>query len=83
MAQAYPAKALAARVEGWAVLRCARREDGRLVGCVVRSESPIGYGFGTAALTLAPSLAGPGCADHADHIVRPDENVPVKFRLPT
>jgi TonB family protein len=70
MALVYPKKAMREHVHGQATLNCAQRWDGRLDHCVVKSESPRGYGFAQAALRLAAQLrtASPlrrdiGCAD--------------------
>jgi periplasmic protein TonB len=49
----YPRGALNNAIEGVARLRCAVRDD-RGVTCVLESEDPPGYGFGAAALKLAP-----------------------------
>lgn len=47
--QAFPDRALAAKVAGDVVLDCGVRADGRLSDCDVRRETPPGYGFGQAA----------------------------------
>jgi hypothetical protein len=83
LAMAYPGRAQKEHVDGWAVLRCAERADGRLVGCVVRSEGPFGFGFGAAALTLAPRIDLGGCADDPDRVIRHGVEVPVHFRSPS
>ena len=51
---AYPNRAMDRRVSGQAVLDCGVGLDGRLSACSVADERPGGYGFGKAALTLAP-----------------------------
>jgi TonB family protein len=50
---AYPALAKRGGVKGEAVLACTLDADGWLRACRVASETPVGYGFGPAALTLA------------------------------
>ncbi len=54
MEDAYPPKALAGGVEGWARLLCRAAATGRLVGCVVEREAPADEAFGAAALQLTP-----------------------------
>ncbi|MGE5502468.1 MAG: TonB family protein [Ignavibacteriales bacterium] len=53
-ARAYPIQARKARVNGAARITCDVAADQRLTGCAVSWESPLGYGFGDAALSLAP-----------------------------
>ena len=53
IAAAYPAAARRQRISGQAELDCALDRDGRLAGCKVAEETPAGYGFGPAALSLA------------------------------
>lgn len=48
----YPREAFAADVEGVVELDCLVELDGRLT-CAVASESPLGWGFGEAALALS------------------------------
>lgn len=54
MERFYPSKAKEQFVSGRAVITCDVDADGRLIGCVVMRESPEGYGFGDAALSLSP-----------------------------
>jgi TonB family protein len=82
MAEVYPARAHRERLNGWAVLRCAQTASGRVENCEVRSESAPGYGFGAAALRLAPTLGGGGCSDEPDRIVWRAVEFPIYFRLP-
>ena len=49
----FPRQALARNVAGQVDLRCRVRETGALAECVVSDESPAGWGFGTAAASLA------------------------------
>ncbi len=53
IAAAWPANVPARARQAEVVLRCAVDRWGRLRQCGVRSESPPGMGFGTAALSLA------------------------------
>jgi hypothetical protein len=49
----YPASARASGIEGLALLHCHENEHLRLTDCTLSGESPTGFGFGEAALTLA------------------------------
>ncbi len=51
----YPAAALEAGVEGSATLFCIAEITGRVRDCEVELETPIGLGFGEAALAAAPT----------------------------
>ncbi len=61
----FPARAKAAGLStGRARLDCVADRDGRMTGCAVLSEDPVGMGFGEAALTLAATMAiAPRTAD--------------------
>ena len=52
----YPSEAMMRRVEGSTRITCNVSVTGQLVGCVVQSETPSGYGFGAAAIRLASTL---------------------------
>jgi TonB family protein len=52
MDAAYPQAAEKAGVEGSVVIDCAVMPTGQLVRCVIISESPVGYGFGAAAVAV-------------------------------
>jgi TonB family protein len=56
MAWAYPKRAQREEVGGKAVLHCVVAPDGGLTHCQVASEAPADYGFGAAALALAPQF---------------------------
>lgn len=58
-AAAYPEKAKAAKGSGAVNMRCTFRDEGRIGGCVVMTESPQGMGFGPAARSLAEHFVGP------------------------
>ncbi len=53
-ARFYPDSALRREVGGLAMLSCTVSAAGTLGGCQVVSETPVGEGFGRAALRLAP-----------------------------
>jgi periplasmic protein TonB len=49
---AFPQQAADTGVSGDAVLRCRANAVGRLADCTVKEETPAGYGFGKAAMSL-------------------------------
>jgi hypothetical protein len=53
-ADAYPAAAVGAQVEGAVKLKCKVHLDGSLFDCAPVTETPEGWGFGQASLTLVP-----------------------------
>jgi len=52
----YPVRALSDQVEGGAIITCTVSEQGALASCRVAREVPTGYGFGQAAIDLAPDF---------------------------
>jgi TonB family protein len=54
IARVYPDRATRAFIWGQVVLQCTVAADGALQGCSVASEGPSDWGFGAAALALAP-----------------------------
>ena len=54
VAQVYPAKAMQMGVSGAAVIQCRVVPSGNLADCSIAAEKPANYGFGEAALALAP-----------------------------
>jgi protein TonB len=78
----YPPAALARHVSGRASLACQVAPSGRLDGCSLVAEDPPGFGFGEAALRMAPlwrlrPLGGSDRPGDAARIV-----VPVRFAPP-
>ena len=55
--KAIPARALTAGVEGHVRMNCVVSESGRLSRCHPLSESPGGFGFADAAVTMAPKFS--------------------------
>jgi len=53
----YPFPAMASETIGAAVVSCTARSDGSLASCQLVCESPVGWGFGKAVLSVAPSFA--------------------------
>ena len=49
-------RALSDQVEGGAIITCTVSEQGALASCRVAREVPTGYGFGQAAIDLAPDF---------------------------
>jgi TonB family protein len=54
MARVYPPRAAREGLSGTSRVHCAVEASGILSGCVVVSQSPIGFGFGEAELRLIP-----------------------------
>lgn len=52
----WPPGALARKQSGEVTLSCTIRESGRPRRCVIVSESPVGAGFGAAALRMSPDF---------------------------
>jgi TonB family protein len=59
VAEAYPAKARAKRIGGYATLNCTFTKTGTLKACQSLRDEPIGYGFAKAARGLATKFVGP------------------------
>jgi TonB family protein len=71
----YPLVARALNLPGRATLSCTAGADGAVRGCKVVGEDPPNWGFGDAALALAPAMnAGQGAADRLVQI-------PIGFQL--
>ena len=81
MSRDYPERARRLGVEGSALLSCTMTPDRGLKACSLLSEQPPGYGFGEAALRMAPLVKIRDAADKASagRIVR----VPIRFKLPS
>lgn len=72
----YPEAAIVGGVEGEATLHCRRLPDGALGDCSVAAESPAGFGFGKAALAVAPALRmSPDCKPKT-------VTLPIHFSMP-
>jgi hypothetical protein len=81
MWDSFPVKALQFGVAGAAVIHCGVGLQGELFDCEVVRESPPGFGFGEAALKLAPEfLMTAGVPDKDGH--RPSVNIPVSWGKP-
>jgi TonB family protein len=81
LARAYPPLALFLELEGVARIRCRVNVDGRLEGCSVTDEAPLGIGFGTAAGILSRQFRmKPATLDGAP-VAGGMVEVPINFRL--
>jgi hypothetical protein len=59
LAAAFPPQALQKGVDGVAAATCKVTSDGALEGCKLLQETPTGFGFGAALLSLAPKYRLP------------------------
>ncbi|WP_374274308.1 TonB family protein [Brevundimonas sp.] len=75
----YPNRALDKGVAGSATLRCTVTAAGRLSGCSVASETPGGYGFGRAAMSLTRYFAvSPRLVDGRP-VAGAEVDIPIRF----
>jgi TonB family protein len=77
----YPSAARAAGVEGQAVLSCDHDEHLAMKHCTVVSETPVGQGFGAAALAMAAQSPDNPKITLADEATKPPEQVTIRFSL--
>lgn len=75
VAAAYPERGRKEKVSGRAVIRCAYTRAGRLKTCDVMSQTPVGYGFGSAAKSLAQYFEGPPIGDDVKEKILAQVNV--------
>ena len=81
MAEAYPQLAETMGVSGHAVISCKVATTGRVENCKVTSETPPGFGFGAAALKIAPAFQMAPSTVGGSATVS-DVNIPIRFVLP-
>jgi len=81
MAEAYPPLASAIGVTGHVMLHCRIATTGRTEDCQVVSEAPKGFGFGDAALKVAP-LFRMAPSTTGGSAVASDVRIPIRFALP-
>lgn len=77
----WPAKALKDGNGGRAVISCIVSLQGALRSCRVESETPVGAGFGGAALALAPQLLMTPARKNGQPVVS-SVNIPITFPAP-
>jgi hypothetical protein len=71
---AYPSAALAARTPGQAIVTCKRDAIGKPHDCRTTSETPVGQGFGAAAMKLMSEAPPQGD-------MQPGQRLPLPFRF--
>jgi protein TonB len=82
LAKVYPPRAKAAKLGGTVTIQCALAVTGRLQACGVVGETPRGYGFGAAALSLADKFAMEPKIVQGRPVAGATVRIPVTFRLP-
>jgi TonB family protein len=78
-AKAYPAEAAKAGLSGDVKLRCAAGASGQLQNCAVLQETPVGQGFGAAALSLSTGMELKPNGLNGQPVAGRNLIVPVKF----
>ena len=80
-ADAYPAAALKKGVEGHAVLSCLTDASFHPRECTLKSEAPVGYGFGPAAMKIARIMT---LSENDRPKVHAGErfDLPINFKIP-
>lgn len=76
----FPADAASREISGKATLLCTANVEGRLVGCTVESESPVGMQFGRAALAITPQLLMRPALQNGQPIAS-DVRIPITFPI--
>jgi TonB family protein len=78
----YPEKALRHGVEGTVTLACLAELDGSVSDCRVSQEAPADYGFGAAALQMAPRFKVFPGEVNGRVVARMPILAPIKFKTP-
>ena len=81
-ADAYPADALKANLNGAATLACAVSLEGRLTDCKVVDEAPAQAGFGAAALKLSERFQLKPMTRDGQPVAGGKIRIPIRFALP-
>jgi TonB family protein len=79
---AYPAAAVAAKLEGRATLACRIDGQGRLNACQVVGEAPMAAGFGQAALMLSTRFQMKPIDRNGRSTKGANVRIPIRFMLP-
>lgn len=79
---AWPKAALRDRKEGEALIHCIVSIRGALTDCKVLSESPVGSGFGAAAVSVTPQLLMKPAMKGGQPVAYDGVTMPVRFRSP-
>lgn len=77
----YPDRAMRIGIEGSTRITCRVHLSGRLVDCVVQSESPLGYDFGAAAIRLAGTLRMRPMLRNGEAVDGGMVTIPIQWRL--
>lgn len=77
----YPSQAMQRGIEGSTRLSCRVNVSGRLVGCIVLSETPSGYGFGAAAIRLVSTLRMRPMLRNGEPVDGGMVTIPIQWRL--
>jgi len=78
----YPKEAEKKRIEGSALIHCTITKEGRANDCRVISETPVGYGFGNAAIATTSVMSfRPATKDGVPQEQSPI-NIPIHFTVP-
>lgn len=81
IARVYPSEAQRQNVSGRVILSCIVDEDGYLADCIVDSETPVGMGFGNAALEITAYMRMQPATNYGVPVKGP-VRVPITFALP-
>ena len=81
-ADAYPPRALIAEKSGFASLACTVTASGALTDCSVAEETPAGWGFGAAALSLAKRFKLVPRQEDGRAVGGAMIRIPIRFVLP-
>ncbi len=79
--RAYPPRALENGIEGSATLVCLVTTQGTLSACDIATETPVGQGFGKAALKLAPTFRMVPKTEDGVPVEGGVVRVPIRFTL--